>query len=123
MVKSQTSLNGIFKLIEFGAVYISDELEEDFQLEPNTVKHKMKRIRSDVLLPAGSRHYVRAHVNPRRFLAAGETRWMDCILKETDDFVVVMKPSGLPVSPSVDNAKENVLRLRLVGAESRRRKR
>ena len=97
-------------LIEFGAVYISDELEEDFQLEPNTVKHKMKRIRSDVLLPAGSRHYVRAHVNPRRFLAAGETRWMDCILKETDDFVVVMKPSGLPVSPSVDNAKENVLR-------------
>ena len=35
---------------------------------------------------------------------------MDCILKETDDFVVVMKPSGLPVSPSVDNAKENVLR-------------
>jgi len=97
-------------LIEFGAVYISDELEENFQLEPNTVKHKMKRIRSDVLLPVGSRHYVRAHVNPRRFLAARETRWMDVILKETSDFVVVMKPSGLPVSPSVDNAKENVLR-------------
>jgi 23S rRNA-/tRNA-specific pseudouridylate synthase len=97
-------------IFEFGAVYISDPLEENFKLEANAVRHKMKRVTSDVVLPAASRHYVRCHIHPRRFPVASTTRWKDRLLKETEDFVVVMKPSGLPVAASVDNAKENVLR-------------
>ena len=97
-------------IFEFGAVYISGPLEENFKLEANAVRHKMKRVTSDVVLPAASRHYVRCHIHPRRFPVASTMRWKDRLLKETEDFVVVMKPSGLPVAASVDNAKENVLR-------------
>lgn len=97
-------------IFEFGAVYISDPLEDNFKLEANAVRHTMKRVTSDVILPAASRHYVRCHIHPRRFPVASTTRWTDRVLKETEDFVVVMKPSGLPVAASVDNAKENVLR-------------
>jgi len=97
-------------ILEFGAVYVSDPLEKNFKLESNAVRHKMKRVTSDVILPAASRHYVRCHIHPRRFPVASTTRWKDRVLKETEDFVVVMKPSGLPVAASVDNAKENVLR-------------
>ena len=97
-------------ILEFGAVYVSDPLEKNFKLESNAVRHKMKRVTSDVILPAASRHYVRCHIHPRRFPVASTTRWKDRLLKETEDFVVVMKPSGLPVAASVDNAKENVLR-------------
>lgn len=97
-------------IFEFGAVYVSDPLEKNFKLEANAVRHKMKRVTSDVILPSASRHYVRCHIHPRRFPVASTTRWKDRVLKETEDFVVVMKPSGLPVAASVDNAKENVLR-------------
>lgn len=91
-------------------MYVSDPLEKNFKLEANAVRHKMKRVTSDVILPSASRHYVRCHIHPRRFPVASTTRWKDRVLKETEDFVVVMKPSGLPVAASVDNAKENVLR-------------
>ena len=100
------------ELIDFGSVYISDELEENFRLERNAVKNKMQRVTSDVVLPPNSRHYVRAHVHPRRFPVATDvqTRWNERVVKETEDFLVVWKPAGLPVTASVDNAKENVLR-------------
>ena len=65
-------------IFEFGAVYISDPLEENFKLEANAVRHKMKRVTSDVVLPAASRHYVRCHIHPRRFPVASTTRWSRC---------------------------------------------
>ena len=87
------------ELIDFGSVYISDELEENFRLERNAVKNKMQRVTSDVVLPPNSRHYVRAHSTPRRFPVATDvqTRWNERVVKETEDFLVVWKPAGLPV--------------------------
>lgn len=59
------------------------------------------RCREDTALNPGD--YLRLHFNPKRFQGAGLIR----ILKETNDFIVIDKPSGLPTHPTLDNAVEN----------------
>lgn len=54
--------------------------------------------------------YVRLHVNPRRYPLALEVKdWGSRTIAYSDDWVVIDKPGGLPVAPTVDNAVENVV--------------
>jgi RluA family pseudouridine synthase len=77
-------------LIEFGAVYLNRRrLTEDTDTNP-----------ADVL---------RVHPSPRRFPAGG-IDWASRLVHQDDDCVVVDKPAGLPVHPTCDNARENLVR-------------
>ncbi len=52
--------------------------------------------------------YIRAHLWPKRFPLFHAVDWRDRVVAFGDDFVIVNKPSGVPVPPTVDNVLENV---------------
>lgn len=51
--------------------------------------------------------YLRVHTHPRRF-PAEIFDFKNSLIEETEDYVVINKPSGLPVHPTVDNQVENI---------------
>eukprot|EP00897_Mesotaenium_endlicherianum_P003941 jgi/Mesen1/3575/ME000002S05140 len=51
--------------------------------------------------------YMRVHVHPKRFFRCYEVDWKKLILAETDDYVVINKPSGVPVAGAVCNRIES----------------
>lgn len=53
--------------------------------------------------------YIRVHTKPRRF-PNNNYQWQERIIFENENFIVVNKPAGLPVHPSVDNCRENLQR-------------
>jgi len=77
------------RLLLFGAVY-----------------HNRERILCDRSLSPGE--YIRVHIEPKRF-PADAVDWPASVVQETDEFVVVNKPAGVPVHATVDNRLENVL--------------
>ena len=58
------------------------------------------RARSDG--PVSRGQYLRVHLRPKRF-PVQEIDWRGAIVHEDDDFLVVNKPSGIPVHATVDN--------------------
>lgn len=79
----------IAEILELRAAYVNfKRIEGDPELKPNDT--------------------VRVHLTPRRF-PVSQTNWNDRILNETEDYVVVNKPYGVPVHPTCDNATENVI--------------
>lgn len=50
---------------------------------------------------------LRVHQNPRRF-RKDLLKYPDCLFFECADFIIINKPSGLPVPPTVDNLQENL---------------
>jgi 23S rRNA pseudouridine1911/1915/1917 synthase len=54
--------------------------------------------------------YLRVHQQPRRF-PIERLQYPDCIVDITKDYVLVNKPTGLPVHPTVDNIQENICAL------------
>jgi 23S rRNA pseudouridine1911/1915/1917 synthase len=62
--------------------------------------------------------YIRVHQNPRRF-PCEVFSLKKALLFENEDLIVIDKPSGLPVHPTVDNLHENILTLcsRALGKE------
>ncbi|BDA46168.1 probable mitochondrial RNA pseudouridine synthase Rpusd4 [Coccomyxa sp. Obi] len=53
--------------------------------------------------------YVRVHVHPKRFPNAYKVDWKARIVHAAQDFVVINKPAGVPVVPTVDNILESCL--------------
>lgn len=53
--------------------------------------------------------YVRVHVHPKRFPNAYKVDWKARIVHAAEDFVVINKPAGVPVVPTVDNILESCL--------------
>lgn len=76
-------------LIQLGAIYI-----------------EKNRIFEDTELKKGG--HLRLYPSPRRFHVS-EVDWSKVVLKETEDFVVLDKPSGIPTIATTDNGLENVL--------------
>lgn len=68
-----------------------------------------KRI-SDRNIQIESQSYLRVHTHPRRF-PSEIFDLKKCLIEETEDYIVINKPSGLPVHPTVDNQIENVANL------------
>jgi 23S rRNA pseudouridine1911/1915/1917 synthase len=79
-------------LVDLGAVYLSGE----------------RLTQSSAMIEKGQ--YLRVHQQPRRF-PSELIEPSSCILFEHEDFLIVKKPSGLPVHATVDNQKENLLRV------------
>lgn len=64
-----------------------------------------KRMAGDQDLTEG--RILRVHREPRRYsVPADPPSW---IVRELADFIVVDKPAGIPVHPTLDNARENVI--------------
>lgn len=75
------------ELIEFGAVYLN----------------KLRNTNKAQTLKSGDS--LRVHFEPRRFKKPHESK----IEKETNEYIVVHKPAGIPVHALVDNLKENLI--------------
>ena len=54
-------------------------------------------------------NYLRIHVSPKRFPMAYDVDWRECILANSDSFVVAHKPASVSVVPTVDNVRESCL--------------
>lgn len=76
-------------LFQLGAIY----------LEQNRAIHMTQNVEFN--------QHVRVHTKPRRYKT--DYAWQERIVFESQDFVVLNKPSGLPSHPSVDNHLENSL--------------
>ncbi|MDZ4676016.1 MAG: RluA family pseudouridine synthase [Oligoflexia bacterium] len=77
-------------LIEFGAVYKNQKRV----LDPQDLIH--------------STDTLRVHFEPRRY-AVNESDLQKRIIFSNDDFLIMNKPSGLPMHPTLDNLKENLI--------------
>lgn len=53
--------------------------------------------------------YFRVHLSPKRFPVFHEIRWMDRLIEDAAEYMVLNKPPGLPTVPTVDNLKESVM--------------
>lgn len=73
----------------------------------DTRDERPRRVTEDALVPLHS--YLRVHVLPRRFPAAQAADWRGRVLADAPEYVVVNKPAGVPVVPTVDNLVECVL--------------
>jgi 23S rRNA pseudouridine1911/1915/1917 synthase len=74
-------------LLDLGSIYRNHE--------------RVSNVPTEILLG----DYVRVHTKPRRYFITTT----DLLIFENDDFVVVNKPSGIPVHATVDNRRENLL--------------
>lgn len=83
-----TSDDEILFLLDLGSIYLNHQ-----------------RLQKNSSVSAGD--YLRVHTKPRRFLA-DDGNWHQRILFKNSDFVIVNKPSSLPVHSSVDNIRENL---------------
>ena len=52
--------------------------------------------------------YIRAHLWPKRFPLFHSVDWRDRVVAVGEEYVVINKPPGVPVPPTVDNVLENV---------------
>ncbi|MEK2688321.1 RluA family pseudouridine synthase [Bdellovibrio sp. GT3] len=81
----------------------SDEIE--FLIHLGSIYLNHSRIHENVSVSSGD--YLRVHTKPRRF-PKGNIIFTNCTFFENEHFVVVNKPSGIPVHGSVDNIRENL---------------
>lgn len=77
-------------LLNLGAIYLNHE----------------RLLAKTIAIEKGA--YLRVHSQPRRFKRA-LLQWPSAKIFENDDFLVVNKPSGLPVHSTVDNVQENLV--------------
>ncbi len=84
-----TTSNEFSALLNQGSIWVQDQ-----------------RLTRNISIPAGT--YLRIHTDPRRY-SVNTIDWMKVIVFEDTDFIVINKPSGVPVHATVDNSVENVL--------------
>ena len=88
------------ELIHLGCIYINNN-----RLRTN---ENVNLVTDDVQLTVDDS--LRVHQNPRRF-RTDLLKYPECLIAEYKDFIIVNKPSGLPVPPTVDNVQENLVQL------------
>lgn len=81
--------NKINSLLDFGCIYLNHT-----------------RTFSDQSLKAGD--YLRIHLVPRRF-PASNFKIEEFIITENSDYWIINKPPGIPVHPTLDNYRENIV--------------
>lgn len=100
-----------------GATTVTSLLSQSL-LEPALPAHELvslgavylnrRRILADAEMSEGDN--LRVHPNPRRF-PAETIDWEGRLIFEDADCLVVDKPAGIPVHPTCDNARENLIAL------------
>lgn len=83
----------ISQLIDIGAIYLKGSRCVGPSAEQQSIR---------------SGDYLRIHTLPRRY-SIQNLNLKDLIVFGNEDFIVVNKPSGIPVHATVDNVKENLL--------------
>ncbi|MCX6103720.1 MAG: RNA pseudouridine synthase [Proteobacteria bacterium] len=79
------------QLVNLGSVYVNRQRRDE----------NMGLQRGDAL---------RVHRNPRRFFPE-DSHWKQRIIANHTDYLIINKPAGIPVHPTCDNNKENLLAL------------
>lgn len=96
--------SGLLSCILMQELHLSEaSLKELLQL--GSIYLEGRRLLNDKEIFEGD--YLRIHTKPRRF-PANDFDWAQRMIFEDENFVVVHKPAGLPVHPSVDNCLENL---------------
>lgn len=76
--------------MRLGALYVNEE-----------------RVRTNIAVDPGD--LIRAHLDPKRFPRALTQKWVDTIIEENPRYLVIDKPAGISLIPTVDNFVENVI--------------
>jgi 23S rRNA pseudouridine1911/1915/1917 synthase len=99
---------------------LSDVLAMSLQLKPEQVdflcdlgavylnESRLKPCSKNMHIEEGA--YLRVHSKPRRF-ESELLKYPECVIYQDENLLIVNKPSGLPVHPTVDNTRENLLQL------------
>jgi 23S rRNA-/tRNA-specific pseudouridylate synthase len=120
----------VLRLIWFGAVYCCKVVPLPAASIDTTLKVQIMEWRQEGLVRHGKNsqlsypqrvmdttqsfeikdgQYFRVHCHPKRFPVAKLTDWKSRIIFDAADFVVVDKPPGIQVPPTVDNLRESLL--------------
>ena len=91
----QNSGTGSAELIRIGAVYVQSLKD-----------CKPRRILSDTHVSAGD--LIRVHPFPRRYGEIDRIDWQKVLVHDTEDYLIINKPAGLPSNPMLDNFYENI---------------
>lgn len=92
------SIAEALQLMSLGAIYYQPALATEGK--PRRALHDMEVHYDD---------YIRIHTNPRRYPIAHEIDWMKRIMAETEHFLVINKPGGVPSHAIMENLHENVI--------------
>lgn len=87
------------ELIHLGSIYVNEKRIKN-SYPQSDVEHTALKIGD----------HLRVHLQPRRFNTSVFV-YSKIIIFEHADFIIINKPSGLPVPPTVDNAIENLVHL------------
>lgn len=94
---------------------VADTLVRHFRQEPPRAAELLglgaitlngQRLESDSPLKKGD--HLQIHLTPTRF-PVEEVDWKATVVAQTEDYLVVRKPSGIPVHATPDNLRDNVL--------------
>jgi len=85
----------------------SGELDTMSQKQRARLSKTERILEGNMLVPALS--YVRIHMVPKRFPVFYSVDWTRNVIADAEEYIVMNKPSGLPVPPTVDNILENLL--------------
>ena len=92
------------QLVAIGAVYYAERPPpRDLAGVPRALRPKRVRDPDQRVRPGS---YCRVHVHPKRFPEARAVDWRARVVALGEDWVVVDKPPGVSVNPTVDNAAE-----------------
>lgn len=113
-MSNSSSNERIKHLKSLGFMTLSQLLEGALQLEPSRVVELFRlgsifvnKVRVFENCEIAPDDYIRAHILPRRY-PVNDVVWQNRIEFENENFIIVDKPSGVPVHPTLDNATENV---------------
>lgn len=87
------------------ATHLKDFINKDL-LDLGAVYLNHERLTSPTSLNPGD--YLRVHTLPKRYPIA-KIDWKNIVIHEDENLIVVDKPYGIPVHPTLDNIVENVL--------------
>lgn len=85
--------------------FVSDSVAQDLIMR-GSIWVNFIRTRENSSVEQGT--YIRAHTEPRRF-PADKIDWKKTLVHDDDDFILIKKPAGIPVHPTVDNWVENCI--------------
>jgi hypothetical protein len=99
----------IHELFDFGAIYLQSKPSKS--KGPTSVATVPMDRQSDSRIPVTQDTYCRIHVNPRRYFGGYDVSWTDRITSSLimPHMMIVDKPYDLPMTPTVDNTRENLM--------------
>ncbi|EKX50294.1 hypothetical protein GUITHDRAFT_104105 [Guillardia theta CCMP2712] len=106
VIMEETGMDGklVKELVKFGAVYTGPPQDA---MDKKQSPVKAVRTMQDVELLPGS--YVRVHAQPKRCLSVYKIDWSARVIRESQDFIVIDKPPGVPSLTTIDNGVECVM--------------